>query len=170
MAPLAASADDWTMGGQNLSNWRNQGDTPISSQNVAKLKTRWVFTTAGDVTATPAVANGIVYFPDFKGNFYAVNANSGALVWTHKLEDWTGISGDFARNDPAIYGGMVMLGNQAGNNAFWNGSQYAGPCPLFGVKGLHMLTLSSSGSDPLRTSRVQRPWPTCLQRPGMPAD
>src|SRR6516165_1389911 len=122
ITPLAASADDWTMGGQDLSNWRNQGDTSISSQNVAKLKTKWVFTTAGDVTATPAVANGIVYFPDFKGNFYAVNANSGALVWTHKLEDWTGISGDFARNDPAIYGGMVILGNQAGNKAFWNGS------------------------------------------------
>src|SRR5262245_33304018 len=51
------------------------------------------------------------------------------------------------RNDPAIYGGTVMLGNQAGNNAFWNGSQYVGPCPLFGVKGLRMLTLSSSGPD-----------------------
>src|SRR5215472_2078145 len=87
MTPLAASADDWTMGGQNLTNWRNQGDTPISSDNVAKLKTRWVFTTGGDVSATPAVANGIVYFPDFAGNFYAVNAKSGALVWKHQVSD-----------------------------------------------------------------------------------
>jgi polyvinyl alcohol dehydrogenase (cytochrome) len=126
MTPLAASADDWTMGGQNLSNWRNQGDTPISSQNVAKLKTKWVFNTGGDVSATPAVANGIVYFPDWAGNFYAVNANSGALVWKHQLSDWTGVSGDFARNDPAIQDGMVILGNQAGSNAVWIGGQYQG--------------------------------------------
>ena len=124
-APIGL-ADDWTMGGQNLSNWRNQGDTPISAQNVAKLKTKWVFTTGGDVSATPAVANGIVYFPDFAGNFYAVNAKSGALVWSHQLADWTGVGGDYARNDPAVYGGMVILGNQAGSNAFWNGSQYLG--------------------------------------------
>jgi polyvinyl alcohol dehydrogenase (cytochrome) len=128
MTPLAASAGDWTMGGQNLSNWRNQGDTPISAQNVAKLKTKWVFTTGGDVSATPAVANGIVYFPDSAGNFYAVNAQSGALVWKHKLADWTGVAGDYARNDPAVYGGMVILGNQAGSNAFWDSShgQYVG--------------------------------------------
>jgi len=69
------------------------------------------------------------------------------------MSAWQGKSGHAAkivggpRNDPAIYGGTVMLGNQAGNNAFWNGSQYVGPCPLFGVKGLHMLTLSSSGPD-----------------------
>src|SRR5215470_4122438 len=126
MSTPIASADDWTMGGQNLSNWRNQGDTPISSQNVAKLKTKWVFTTGGDVSATPAVANGIVYFPDFAGNFYAVNAKSGALMWKHQLADWTGVGGDYARNDPAIYGGMVILGNQAGNNAFWNGSTFLG--------------------------------------------
>jgi polyvinyl alcohol dehydrogenase (cytochrome) len=133
MTPLAASADDggknggqWTMGGQSLGNWRNQDDTKISPQNVAKLTTKWVFTTGGDVSATPAVANGIVYFPDFAGNFYAVNAASGALVWKHQLADWTGVAGDYARNDPAIYSGMVILGNQGGNNAFWNGSQYLG--------------------------------------------
>src|SRR5262249_47414718 len=95
-------------------------------QNVGKLKTRWVFTTGGDVSATPAVANGIVYFPDFAGNFYAVNAQSGALVWKHQVADWTGVGGDYARNDPAVYGGMVILGNQAGNNAFWNGSNFVG--------------------------------------------
>src|SRR5712671_6375122 len=130
--PLALADDDeaadneWTMGGQNRHNWRNQDDTPISSHNVAKLKARWVFTTGGDVSATPAVANGIVYFPDFAGNFYAVNAKSGALVWKHQLADWTGVGGDYARNDPAIHGGMVILGNQAGNNAFWNGSTFLG--------------------------------------------
>jgi polyvinyl alcohol dehydrogenase (cytochrome) len=127
---LADHDDDqpsaWTMGGQNLKNWRNQDKTEISPHNVAKLKTKWVFTTGGDVSATPAVANGVVYFPDFAGNFYAVDARTGKQLWHHQLADWTGVAGDFARNDPTVYKNMVILGDQAGNNAFWNGTKFVG--------------------------------------------
>ena len=119
-----AQAQDWPMGGQNLNNGRNQPVTSINAGNAASLQQKWVFPTSGDVSATPAVANGIVYFPDWGGNFYAVNANTGHQIWAHQISDWTGISGDFARNDPAVYNGMVILGNQAGNLANWNGSQY----------------------------------------------
>ena len=129
----AAWADDgdndngqWLMGGQNLRNWRYQHDTGINQRTVAKLKLKWTFTTGGDVSATPVVADGIVYFPDFAGNFYAVNARTGALVWAQKVSTWSGIPGDFARTYPVVYGGSVILGNQAGNNAYWNGSQYVG--------------------------------------------
>jgi polyvinyl alcohol dehydrogenase (cytochrome) len=76
----AAVAADWTMGGQDINNSRNQTSTGVHPQNVGSLKPKWVFTTGGDVTATPAVANGMVYFPDFAGNFYAVNAATGALA------------------------------------------------------------------------------------------
>jgi polyvinyl alcohol dehydrogenase (cytochrome) len=82
-----AVADDgqWTMGGQDLHNWRSQDATALDPSNVARLKTKWVFTTGGDVSAIPAVADGRVYFPDFAGNFYAVNARTGALVWRDQL-------------------------------------------------------------------------------------
>jgi polyvinyl alcohol dehydrogenase (cytochrome) len=90
------------------------------------LKIKWIFTTGGDVSATPAVANGVVYFPDFAGNFYAINAKTGALVWTRKVSDWTGIAGDYARNDPLVYGDRVILGDQPGRIALWNGSQLKG--------------------------------------------
>jgi polyvinyl alcohol dehydrogenase (cytochrome) len=132
MTTPAALADEesgdgqWTMGGQNLSNTRHQDDTEISPQNVAHLKLKWTFTATNDITATPAVANGVVYFPDFAGNYYAVNARTGALVWQKTVGAWTGITGDYARNDPAIYhtqsGDLVILGNQAGYLAKWNGS------------------------------------------------
>jgi polyvinyl alcohol dehydrogenase (cytochrome) len=116
----------WIMGGQDLHNGRTQSETGISPHNAAKLKTKWVFTTGGDVSATPAVADGIVYFPDLAGNFYAVKARNGAPVWQGQIAAWTGIAGDFARNDPAVVGDTVLLGNQGGNTAFWNGSQYVG--------------------------------------------
>ncbi len=127
MQGALADDSDWTMGGQNLRNWRNQDFTQINPQNVATLKLKWTFTTGGDVSATPAVANGIVYFPDFAGNFYAVDANTGAQVWQQQVAAWTVVSGDYARNDPAVQGDTLILGDQAGTTAFWNGSQYVGP-------------------------------------------
>ena len=90
------------------------------------LKPKWVFTTGGDVTATPAVANGVVYFPDFAGNFYAVKAATGALAWSRKISDWTKIDNDFSRDDPLVYNNMVILGDQAGNLAKWDGAQLTG--------------------------------------------
>jgi polyvinyl alcohol dehydrogenase (cytochrome) len=122
-------AQDWSMGGQNLNNWRNQSTTGITSQNVGGLKTRWVFPTQGGVVTTPAVANGLVYFADLGGNFYAVNGTTGVQVWTQQIQYWTGISGDYSRNDPVIYNNMVLLGDQGGKLATWNGStgQLIGP-------------------------------------------
>ena len=68
-------------GGANLNNTRSQIGSQITAQNAKNLKLKWTFTTAGDVTATPAVSQGVVYFPDFAGNFYAVNATNGKLIW-----------------------------------------------------------------------------------------
>jgi outer membrane protein assembly factor BamB len=127
LAEEGGSSDhQWTMGGQNLRNWRNQDNSGINPHTVVNLKTKWIFTTGGDVSATPAVVNGVVYFPDFAGNFYVVNAKTGALVWTRKVSDWTGIAGDYARNDPLVYGDRVILGDQPGRIALWNGSQLKG--------------------------------------------
>jgi polyvinyl alcohol dehydrogenase (cytochrome) len=120
--------DQWAMGGQNLSDTRNQSvKVAIGPSNVSQLVTKWVFATAGDVSATPAVVNDVVYFPDWAGNFYAVNASSGALIWSHKIADWTGVQGDWARNDPALNGDAVILGDQGGALATFSNGQLSGP-------------------------------------------
>ncbi len=107
------------MGGQNLQNSRSQSVTTISQQNVGALKQKWVFTTRGDVSATPAVYDGTVYFPDWGGYFYAVNASTGALHWSTWVGLWTGVQDDWARSDPAIDGNMLILGDGAGASAKW---------------------------------------------------
>jgi len=43
-----------------------------------------VFTTGGDVSATPTVDGDAVYFPDWGGNLFAVEKDSGRLIWSHK--------------------------------------------------------------------------------------
>ncbi|EOY02026.1 Uncharacterized protein TCM_011786 [Theobroma cacao] len=46
-----------------------------------------------DISATPAVAYGVVYFPSWNGYLYAVNAFNGALIWKQNLGQLTGLTG-----------------------------------------------------------------------------
>jgi polyvinyl alcohol dehydrogenase (cytochrome) len=131
--PVALADDEgpsdgqWTMSGQNLSGWRNQDDTGISPRNVAKLKKEWAFTAGGNIQATPAVAGGVVYFPDLAGNFYALKAADGSVKWQQKVATWTGVPGDSARHTPAIVDNVLILGDQGGAAAKWNGGWLSTP-------------------------------------------
>ena len=104
----------WLTAGQNLSNTRyNKMESQITPENVSDLKVKWVFETGGDVSATPAVDDGYVYFPDWKGNLYKVNAITGEMVWSHPISYYTGARGDFARATPAISGNSLIIGTEA---------------------------------------------------------
>ena len=112
----ASVMPSWLFAGQDATDTRNQpAETKISAANASQLAVKWVFTTHGDVSATPTVANGIVYFPDFGGYVNAVNAKTGALVWQRKTEDVFG-TGAVSRTSPAIYGNEVIIGD---NYAFF---------------------------------------------------
>jgi polyvinyl alcohol dehydrogenase (cytochrome) len=103
------------MGGQNLHNTRDQpGETRIGPQNAATLGPKWVFTTGGDVSATPAVGGGAVYIPDWGGNFYKIDAHTGTLLWSHRISDYDGIPSAVARTSPAVSGTVVYIGDQHG--------------------------------------------------------
>jgi len=45
----------------------------------------------GDVSATPAVLDGTVYVPDWTGNIYAVDADTGGRIWETAAQDVTGV-------------------------------------------------------------------------------
>jgi outer membrane protein assembly factor BamB len=53
----------------------------ISTSSVAATIPRWFFPTAGNVVATPAVANGTVYAGDSTGVFYAISQSTGHEAW-----------------------------------------------------------------------------------------
>jgi polyvinyl alcohol dehydrogenase (cytochrome) len=113
--PVCARGQDWPMGGADLSNTRSQpGETVIGAHNVSRLRPKWVFTTGGDVSATPAVAAGAVYVPDWAGNLFKVDAATGAAVWTHRIPDSTGATHGFARVTPAVAEGVLYVGTQKG--------------------------------------------------------
>jgi len=96
--------DEWRVAGQSLNNSRNQhAEFTINAANVHNLATKWVFTTGGDVSATPTVAGDAVYFPDWYGTLFAVRKDNVHLIWSHKISDYDGIPGAMSRVSPGFF-------------------------------------------------------------------
>jgi polyvinyl alcohol dehydrogenase (cytochrome) len=113
----------WQIAGQNLNNtWSQPAEHSISTTNVNELKPKWVFTTGGDVSATPTVDGNAVYFPDWGGSLFAVEKDSGRLIWSHKISDYDGVDGAISRVSPAVDGNQVIIGDILSGNKVHNGA------------------------------------------------
>src|ERR1700746_3722547 len=83
---------DWASSGQNNHNTRYAVlERTIDARNVGNLKPKWIFTTAGNVSATATVVGGVAYVPDWGGKLWAIDINTGEAVWSHDISDYTGI-------------------------------------------------------------------------------
>ncbi|MBO0811780.1 MAG: PQQ-binding-like beta-propeller repeat protein [Microlunatus sp.] len=119
-ATSAQSPDNWTMGGQNYQNTRsNDTQTAVSPSNAGRLSQKWTSQTHGDVSATPAVTGGAVYFPDWGGYLNKVDAKTGAVIWQRKLSDYgyNDSPGLVSRTSPVVVGNVVYLGDQGGGTS-----------------------------------------------------
>src|SRR5580692_7147092 len=118
-----SKSGQWRIAGQNLNNtWSQPAEHSISPANVKELKTKWVFTTGGDVSATPTVDGDAVYFPDWAGNLFAVKKDSGRLIWSHKISEYDGVDGAISRVSPAVDGNQVIIGDILSGNKVHNGA------------------------------------------------
>jgi eukaryotic-like serine/threonine-protein kinase len=63
---------------------------------------KWKFHTGGRVISSPAVVDGVVYVGSTDGNFYAIDANSGAQKWKFETKAWEVSS-------PAVVSGVVYF-------------------------------------------------------------
>jgi polyvinyl alcohol dehydrogenase (cytochrome) len=106
---------DWPMFGQNTANTaHNPTETTISVNNANQLQVKWVFSSMGDVSARAAVVKGVAYFPDWGGYLWALNASSGAVIWSHQLSDYGLPANTHSRTTPAVVNGVMYLGTQEG--------------------------------------------------------
>lgn len=106
---------DWPVGGHDLANTRsNPSERKIGRDNAATLAVRWSVATQGEVSATPAVVDGAVYFPDWAGFFTKVDARTGRVLWSRRVADYTGVEGDVSRTSPAVSRGLAFIGDQGG--------------------------------------------------------
>lgn len=83
----AVSESDWPTYGLDYSNSvHNRVESAISPDNVGDLAEAWRAETGG-VTGTPAVVGDVVYFADWEGLVYAINADDGSVIWGEKVTE-----------------------------------------------------------------------------------
>ena len=101
------SPGDWTQFMRdNMQRW-NPYETVLGVSNVESLQLKWKigpYYTLSDVQSSPAVVNGVVYFGGEDYNVYAMNASTGALLWSYK-------TGGGVYSSPAVANGMVYIGS-----------------------------------------------------------
>src|SRR5262249_9806573 len=101
----------WASGGQDLNNTRFQSaEHRLGTGNVAGLSPRWAFTAAGAISATPAVVSGAVYFPDFGGKLWKLDADTGRVIWSRSISEYTGVPDSTSRTTPAVSGDRLVIG------------------------------------------------------------
>ena len=97
-AAPSMTGGDWRTYGGDLANSRNQRDEKvISAADVPTLQSAWVFSSvenggAGDFTGTPVVADGCMYIASTRGWVFAVNADTGKLVWKTQVPHGGGVN------------------------------------------------------------------------------
>jgi polyvinyl alcohol dehydrogenase (cytochrome) len=102
---------DWASSGQNNQNTRYAAaEHIVNAGNVGRLKPRWTFTTAGNVSATATVVKGIAYVPDWGGKLWAIDTKTGKAIWSRNVSDYTGTRGAASRTSPAYWNGMLVIG------------------------------------------------------------
>src|SRR4051794_31509660 len=90
-AKTGVPGGDWPTFGEDAGNTRSQDrEKLISPADVPLLRPAWTFSTAkaggeGDIAGTPIVADGCVYAATSRGWVFAINADSGAVVWKAKV-------------------------------------------------------------------------------------
>ena len=95
------TSPDWTQFHRdNMQRW-NPFETALGVGNAGSLKLKWSY---GNWSyGSPAVVNGVVYFGSDDGNVYALNASTGAKLWSYNAY-WN------VASSPAVANGVVYVG------------------------------------------------------------
>jgi polyvinyl alcohol dehydrogenase (cytochrome) len=111
--PVVRAGGDWPLYGHDLFGTRASA-AGVSSTNVSELAPLWEVEVGGPVSATPVIAEGVVYVGSYDGKLYAIDVQSGDPVWTYdtgaavtepNLGIPLGITGSAAVADGTVYVG-----------------------------------------------------------------
>jgi outer membrane protein assembly factor BamB len=108
--PAGTCSNNWTeFHRPNMQRW-NPCEKMLNVNNVGSLSLKWSSTIRA-VYSSPAVVNGVVYVGSFDNNVYALNAKTGAKLWTYATSN-------YVQSSPAVANGVVYVGS-------WDNNVYA---------------------------------------------
>ncbi len=119
---LTAGAEDWRMYLHDLAHSSfNDAESLIDPGNAGTLSQAWKLSLGKPLAAAPTVVNGNLYLGDWEGNFYAVNAADGTILW----QQYVGKSADpqFPWCMPAI--GVSSQATVVGSTVYVGGGDSA---------------------------------------------
>jgi glucose dehydrogenase len=82
--PTSKCSNNWTeFHRPNMERW-NPCEKVLNVGNVRNLNLKWSYATNGPIVlSSPAVVNGVVYVGSDDSNVYALNAGTGAKLWSY---------------------------------------------------------------------------------------
>ncbi|MEE2778652.1 MAG: PQQ-binding-like beta-propeller repeat protein [Acidobacteriota bacterium] len=105
---------DWLMFRRTLDSWGYSPLDQIDRGNVHRLQMVWARPIAeGTGEVTPLAYGGVLYVPQTKDTYQALDATTGDLLWEYKRQlpadiySWVGVNGANNRN-VAIYGRLIL--------------------------------------------------------------
>lgn len=111
-----AAGGDWPALNGDLGNTRSQtAESTIGATNLSELGVAWTFTpqaleNPGSLQSTPVIAEGCVYVTNSAGYVYALNADTGDLVWNERFEETVqGVCCGGTMFAPAVVNGVVYI-------------------------------------------------------------
>ena len=110
-ASATSSPADWTQFHRNNMQRWNPYETVLGVGNVGSLQVKWKSATGfyqGAPVSSPAVVNGVVYVGSDDGNVYALNASTGAKLWSSATEQPV-------YSSPAVADGVVYVSSNDGD-------------------------------------------------------
>ena len=116
---IAAPPPSWAFGGGDIYNSHAMLSAPetvtsptqINPVTAPKLALKWSLVTSGAISTTPTVEPGGLYVPDWGGMMYKINPDTGAVLWSRRVSDYTGLWGSFSRSSPAIGPNVIVFGD-----------------------------------------------------------
>ena len=91
----------WSAPNGDAANHRRARGT-IDAASVSRLKVAWRVPLSGGYAATPIVLHGVAYAQDLGSNVYAIDLDSGRMLWTQAYEE-----SDIGPNGVNVVGGVV---------------------------------------------------------------
>jgi outer membrane protein assembly factor BamB len=115
LVALSATVSAVSLRGPELQEWTHVGfdaqktgfnpnEATIGSRNVGSLRVVWANSVPCTINTGVSVANGIVYYGHYCGDFLAVRADTGSIVWSRAILD--------THTNQAVVGGVVYVSSR----------------------------------------------------------
>ncbi|HYK37120.1 PQQ-binding-like beta-propeller repeat protein [Alloacidobacterium sp.] len=102
------SLADWTeFPRDNMQRW-NPYETVLGVGNVGNLNLKWKAPNGLLSSSSPVVVNGVVYVGSLDNNVYALDASTGAKLWSYA-------TGNYVDTSPAVANGVVFVSSDDNN-------------------------------------------------------